>query len=66
MEENKELPIVLTPQDIADYLRIGRKRVYELLKTPPPSGGIKCFHVGNRRRVERRDFLKWVEAMKTG
>lgn len=59
-----ELPNILTAQDIADYLRIGRKRVYELMDLSPEHGGIPTFNVGRSRRVERKDFERWIEARK--
>lgn len=59
------LPNILTAQDIADYLQIGRKKVYELMQITPDSGGIKTFNVGRSRRVERSDFEKWLSQQKS-
>jgi excisionase family DNA binding protein len=59
-----EFPNILTAQDIADYLRVGRKRVYELLQLSPRYGGIPAFSVGRSKRVDKREFAKWVEAQK--
>lgn len=58
------LPHILTAQDIADFLRIGRKRVYELMDLSPDLGGIPSFYVGRSRRVEKADFIRWLESKK--
>jgi excisionase family DNA binding protein len=60
----QDLPSILTAQDIADYLRIGRKRVYELMDLSPKHGGIPTFSVGRSRRVEKADFLRWIAERK--
>jgi DNA binding domain, excisionase family len=54
------MPEILTAQDIADYLRISRKRVYELFQLKPANGGIPNFSVGKSRRVDRSDFERWL------
>ena len=59
-----DLPHILTAQDIADFLRIGRKRVYELMNLSPHHGGIPTFSVGKSRRVEKADFLRWLAERK--
>lgn len=59
-----DFPNVLTAQNIADYLRIGRKRVYELMQISPKHGGIPSFSIGKSVRVEKRDFVKWIETRK--
>ena len=60
-----DLPYILTPQDIADFLHISRKRVYELLDLSPEYGGIPSFRVGPRgRRVEKPDFIQWLAKRK--
>lgn len=58
------MPSILTAQDIADYLRISRKRVYELMQIPEEHGGIPCFNIGKSRRVELVDFERWVKRQK--
>jgi len=60
-----DLPNILTAQDIADYLRIGRKRVYELMDLPPVQGGIPTFSIGRSRQVEKADFIKWIASRKS-
>jgi hypothetical protein len=59
-----ELPQVLTAQNIAGYLGISRRRVYELFQTKPKAGGIPNFDIGASKRVEKKDFIKWIEARK--
>ncbi|MGP4073737.1 helix-turn-helix domain-containing protein [Piscibacillus sp. B03] len=56
-----ELPEILTAQDIADYLIISRRRVYELFQIPEEKGGIRNFDIGNTKRVKKEDLLKWIE-----
>lgn len=55
------LPEILTAQDIADYLRISRRRVYELFQLQPGAGGIPNFSVGRSKRVVREDFGAWID-----
>lgn len=55
---------ILTAQNIADYLQISRKRVYELMALSPKHGGIPSFSVGKSRRVERADFERWIASRK--
>lgn len=73
MKERKVLtldsmPEVITAQNIADYLGISRRRVYEFFQLKPEAGGIPNFEIGfNKRsskRAEKADFIKWIEARK--
>lgn len=59
-----EFPEILTAQIIATYLGISRRRVYELFQTTPKYGGIPNFDIGASKRVEKKDFLEWIEARK--
>ena len=59
-----KLPEILTAQNIADYLSISRRVVYELFQRFPSAGGIPNFDIGSSRRVEKKDFIKWIEARK--
>ncbi len=61
----EELPSILTAADIAGYLKISRKRVYELLQLSPSHGGIVCMKFGLSRRVEKSDFLAWMQKQKS-
>lgn len=59
------LPDVLTAGQIADYLSVSRQAVYELLQINPEYGGIPNFAIGKSKRVEKRDFIKWIESQKS-
>jgi excisionase family DNA binding protein len=59
-----ELSEILTAQDIADYLGISRRRVYELFQLKPTAGGIPNLEIGTSKRVEKKDFIKWIEVRK--
>lgn len=60
----EDLPDILTAQHIATYLGISRRRVYELLQMTEEAGGIKCFQIGLSKRVEKEDFIQWIEERK--
>lgn len=62
VEQN--LPDILTAQHIADYLGISRRRVYELLQMSEEVGGIRNFKIGLSKRVDKKDFLLWIEQKK--
>jgi len=57
-----QLPDILTAQNIADYLGISRRRVYELFQMAPEYGGIPNFDIGFSKRVRKEDFLRWIES----
>lgn len=59
------LPEILTAQDIADYIGISRRRVYELFQLKPDSGGIPNFELGRSKRALKNDFVKWIESKKS-
>ncbi|WP_235929859.1 helix-turn-helix domain-containing protein [Chengkuizengella marina] len=61
---NDELQEILTAQDMADYLKISRRRVYELYQLNPEYGGIPNFSIGNSHRVVKEDFLNWIKEKK--
>lgn len=58
------LPEVMTAQHIADYLSISRRRVYELFQLKPAAGGIPNFEIGLSKRVDKQDFINWIESRK--
>lgn len=60
----EELPEIITAQHIADYLNISRRRVYELFQLKPVAGGIPNFDIGFSKRVEKQDFIEWIQARK--
>jgi len=55
---------ILTAQNIADYLTISRRRVYELCILNPKFGGIPNFDIGASKRVKKADFIRWIEEQK--
>ena len=59
-----DLPPILTAQHIADFLMISRQRVYELMQLHKAHGGIPNFQIGATRRVDRDEFLAWIEKRK--
>lgn len=59
-----DLPEIITAQNISDYLGICRRRVYELFQLKPSAGGIPNFDIGLSRRVEKKDFIQWIDAKK--
>lgn len=59
-----KLPEILTAKLIATYLGISRRRVYELFQIVPKHGGIPNFDIGASKRVEKKDFVKWIEVRK--
>jgi len=60
----EELPEMLTAQHIATYLGISRRRVYELFQLKPAFGGIPNLDIGFSKRVDKKDFIAWIEAKK--
>ena len=52
-----QLPDILTAQEIADYLKISRRRVYELFQLKESAGGIRCFEIVCQRELIRLIFL---------
>ncbi|MNW51879.1 Helix-turn-helix domain protein [compost metagenome] len=58
------LPDLMTAQNVADYISISRRRVYELFHLPVESGGIPCIEIGTTKRVDKRDLVKWLESKK--
>lgn len=53
----EELPLVLTPMDIAAVLGISRNTAYELIH----SKDFPILRVGKQYRVSRKRFLTWLE-----
>lgn len=60
----ESLPDTLTAQHIAEFLKISRRRVYELLQTDQERGGIPHFSIGISKRVEKADLKKWIMQLK--
>lgn len=59
-----ELPEMLTAQHISNYLGISRGKVYMLFQINPAAGGIPNFAIGTSKRVEKKDFVTWIETRK--
>ena len=53
----EELPLVLTPMDIAAVLGISRNTAYELIH----SEDFPILRIGKQYRVSRKRFLTWLE-----
>ena len=54
----EELPLVLTPIDIAAVLGISRNTAYEVIH----SKGFPAFRVGKQYRVSRERFPTWLDS----
>ena len=54
----EDLPLVLTPADIAEILGISRNTAYELIH----SDGFPIFRVGKQYRIGRKQFLTWLDS----
>jgi excisionase family DNA binding protein len=57
MENRTEVRDVLTPEEVAAYLRLGRTYTFNLLT----SGEIPSWKEGRRRLVRRADVAAFVE-----
>jgi excisionase family DNA binding protein len=57
MVETDERQEILTVDEVIRWLRLGRTRTNELLR----SGSIPSFKVGRRRLVRRTDVEAWLE-----
>ena len=56
--EKREL---MTLEEVAQYLRIGKRTTYGWAK----SGKLPAFKIGQAWRFDRADIDRWVEAQKT-
>jgi len=61
-EEQQELPAVLTVEDMAAYLRIGRGKAYELVHQRQ----VPHVRVGRYIRIPREALLRWLEGRVQG
>lgn len=55
------LPEVLTARDIADFLRVNVRRVYDNLQLKPTAGGIPHVRIGKQMRIQKSDFIAWMD-----
>jgi excisionase family DNA binding protein len=60
----ESLPDTLTAAQISQYLRISRRRVYELFQISVEHGGIQSFEIGASKRVDKADFKLWIDQRK--
>lgn len=51
------MPLVLSVEDIADTLAIGRNKAYALVNT----GTIKALKIGQHYRIPREEFVNFVK-----
>ena len=51
------MPLVLSVEDVADTLAIGRNKAYGLVN----SGTIKALKIGQHYRVPRDEFIEFVK-----
>lgn len=51
------MPLVLSVEDIADTLAIGRNKAYGLVN----SGAIKALKIGQHYRIPREDFINYIK-----
>lgn len=56
---NNEARDILNPEQLAEYLGIGRTSAYSLLARPNPA--IPSFKIGSRRRVLRVDVELYIQ-----
>jgi predicted DNA-binding transcriptional regulator AlpA len=59
-EESDALPDILNAEDIARYLKISRRRVYEIMK----QHDFPLVPLGVSKRVLKEDFFKWLHSLK--
>jgi len=61
MQTNTDLPPddILTPKEVARYLRISRSNTYSILYQKP----FPILKLGRCVRVRKSDLLKWVEEL---
>lgn len=51
------MPLVLSVEDVADTLAIGRNKAYALVNT----GTIKALKIGQHYRVPREEFIDFIK-----
>ena len=51
------MPLVLSVEDIADTLAIGRNKAYALVNT----GTIKALKIGQHYRIPREEFIAFIK-----
>ncbi len=57
VNSEESLPLVMTAQEVADFLRVSYKSVLNLAKV----GNIPAFQIAGQWRFSRSAILKWIE-----
>jgi excisionase family DNA binding protein len=55
-------PLLLTPEEAASVLRVGRTTVYALMK----SGDLHAVHIGRSCRLSRAELRRYVDRLAAG
>ena len=58
-EEYQDLPEILKPTEVAEFLCIHKNTVYKLIKR----GDLPAFRVGKSWRISRRDLSSFCQAL---
>jgi hypothetical protein len=53
----KELPEVMSPKHVQDYIGIGKKQTYEMMENPP----FHTVRVGRLHKISKVSFLRWLD-----
>ena len=54
-------PLLLTPEEAANLLRVSRTTVYTLMK----AGALRPVHIGRSCRLSRAELLRYVNRLET-
>ncbi len=57
MHDQHDLPMVLTPSQVSDYLQISKNKLYELLH----SGELKSVCIGRLYRIPKEALFEYLE-----
>lgn len=55
----QDLPLVMTPEDIAKVLQISRNTAYEVVHRED----FPVFKIGKQYRVSRENFIEWTKKL---
>ena len=56
MTKIEDFPVVLTPEQLSDILKIGRNGIYNLLR----SGAIRSIKIGRQYRIPREALFEYL------
>lgn len=62
MTVNSQRPLLLTPEEVADVLRVGRTKVYSLIQR----GELRSVRIGKSRRIPYSALEAFVEGRLAG